>query len=80
MGRPDEIKAVPVRRPGRWIAAAIVLLLAAAAISSIVSAKGFQWHVVGQYLFDSRILHGALTTMNPQLPPDDPTVVGTVVA
>jgi polar amino acid transport system permease protein len=62
-GRPEEIKAVPVRRPGRWIAAAIVLLFAAALIRSIVSAQGFHWHVVGQYLFDSRILHGALTTI-----------------
>lgn len=28
----------------------------------------------------ARIVHDALTTMNPQLPADDPTVVGTVVA
>jgi len=28
----------------------------------------------------ARIVHGALTTMNPQLPADDPAVVGTVVA
>ena len=62
-GRPEEIRAVPVRRPGRWIAAAIVLLLAAAAIRSIVTAKGFEWHVVGHYLFDSRVLHGVWTTI-----------------
>ena len=62
-GRPDEIKAVPVRHPGRWIAAAIVLLFVAAAIRSVVSSQGFQWHVVGQYLFDSRILHGVLATV-----------------
>jgi polar amino acid transport system permease protein len=62
-GRPEEIKAVPVRRPGRWIAAAIVLVFAAAVVNSIVSAKGFEWHVVGHYLFDSRILHGVWTTI-----------------
>jgi polar amino acid transport system permease protein len=62
-GRPEEIKAVPVRRPGRWIAAAIVLLFAVAAVKSIVSAKGFQWGVVGHYLFDSRILHGMWVTI-----------------
>jgi polar amino acid transport system permease protein len=62
-GRPEEIKAVPVRRPGRWIAAAIVLWFAAAAIRSIVTSKGFQWNVVGDYLFDSRILHGMLATI-----------------
>ena len=29
-GPPEEIKAVPVRHPGRWIAAAIVAILVAA--------------------------------------------------
>jgi polar amino acid transport system permease protein len=62
-GRPEEIKAVPVRRPGRWIAAAIVLVLAAAAVKAIVTSSGFGWHYVGQYLFDSRVLHGMLTTI-----------------
>jgi polar amino acid transport system permease protein len=70
-GRPEEIKAVPVRHPGRWIAAVIVLLFAAALIRTIVSGagakgvpnSGFQWHVVGHYLFDSRILHGVLATI-----------------
>jgi polar amino acid transport system permease protein len=66
-GRPEEIKAVPVRRPGRWIAAAIVLVIAASIVRSIVTNtgpnKGFQWVWVGHYLFDSRVLHGALTTI-----------------
>ena len=62
-GRPDEIEAVPVRHPGRWIAAAIIIVIAASIIRSIVTAKGFQWSVVGHYLFDSRILHGALATI-----------------
>jgi polar amino acid transport system permease protein len=61
--RPEEIKAVPVRRPGRWIAAFIVLVVGASIVRSIVSNKNFQWHVVGQYLFDSRILHGVLVTI-----------------
>ena len=63
-GRPeDEIKAVPVRHPGRWIAAAIVLWFGAAAVRSIVTAKGFQWGVVGHYLFNSVILHGVVATI-----------------
>ena len=66
-GRPEEIRAVPVRHPGRWIAAAIVLLFSAAIIRSIVTNtgpnKGFQWVWVGHYLFDPRILHGVLTTI-----------------
>jgi polar amino acid transport system permease protein len=62
-GRPEDIKAVPVRRPGRWVAAAIVLLIAVAVVRSVISNPRFQWHVVGQYLFDSRILHGVLVTI-----------------
>ncbi len=62
-GRPEEIEAVPVRRPGRWIAAAIVLVIAASIVRSIITAKGFEWHVVGHYLFDPRVLRGMLTTI-----------------
>jgi polar amino acid transport system permease protein len=62
-GRPEEIKAVPVRRPGRWIASAIVLLIAASIVRSIVTNPHFEWHLVGQYLFDSRVLHGVLVTL-----------------
>jgi len=45
------------------VAAAIVLLIAASFIRSIVTNKNFYWHIVGQYLFDSRVLHGALVTI-----------------
>jgi polar amino acid transport system permease protein len=60
---PDEIKAVPVRHPGRWVAAAVVLLIAYALIRSIASNPRFEWGLVGDYLFDSRILHGLLVTL-----------------
>jgi polar amino acid transport system permease protein len=62
-GRPDDIKAVPVRHPGRWVAAAIVLIIAASLIRSIVTNKNFEWHLVGQYLTDPRILHGVPVTL-----------------
>ncbi len=54
--RPDDIKAVPVRRPGRWLAAFLVLLCAASFIRFVISDSAMQWYVIGQYLFDSRIL------------------------
>ncbi len=41
----------------------IVLLIAASIIRAIVTNPNFQWHVVGQYLFDSRILHGVIKTL-----------------
>ncbi|MGD1059145.1 MAG: amino acid ABC transporter permease [Solirubrobacteraceae bacterium] len=62
-GRPEDIRAVPVRRPGRWIAAAIVLVIAAALIRSVITSPGFQWSVVGEYLFDHRILEGLVVTI-----------------
>jgi polar amino acid transport system permease protein len=62
-GRPEDITAVPVRRPGRWIAAAVVLIIAASIVRAIIVNKHFEWHVVGQYLFDSRILHGVVVTI-----------------
>ncbi|MEA2200953.1 MAG: polar amino acid transport system permease protein [Solirubrobacteraceae bacterium] len=62
-GRPEDIRAVPVRHPGRWIAAALVLLLAVALVRSVASNPRFEWSVVGHYLFDQRILHGVLVTI-----------------
>ncbi len=61
--RPEDIEAVPVRRPGRWIAAAIVLVIAASIVRAVVTDKGFGWSVVGHYLFDPRVLRGMLTTI-----------------
>jgi polar amino acid transport system permease protein len=62
-GRPEEIKAVPVRHPGRWVAAAIVVIVAVAIINSVATNPNFHWNIVGQYLFDPRILHGVRVTI-----------------
>jgi polar amino acid transport system permease protein len=62
-GRPDDIRAVPVRRPGRWIAAAIVLVLAVTVAHSVLSNPRFEWSVVGHYLFDERVLEGVRVTL-----------------
>jgi polar amino acid transport system permease protein len=61
--RPDDIKAVPVRHPGRWLAAAIVLICAVAVANSMATNKRFEWGLVGHYLFDSRILNGVVGTI-----------------
>jgi polar amino acid transport system permease protein len=60
---PDEIEAVPVRHYGRWIAAGIVLLIVASLIRSAVTNDRFEWNVVGDYLFDHRILDGLRITL-----------------
>jgi polar amino acid transport system permease protein len=60
---PDEIEAVPVRHFGQWIAAGIVAILLAALIRSVATNPRFQWDVVGNYLFDSRVLNGLVKTL-----------------
>jgi polar amino acid transport system permease protein len=43
--------------------AAVVLLIGASIVRSIVTNPHFQWGVVGHYMFDSRILHGVVATI-----------------
>jgi polar amino acid transport system permease protein len=60
---PEEIQAVPVRHPGRWVAAVVIALLVAIIVDSVVTNPRFGWSTVGHYLFSSRILHGLLLTL-----------------
>ena len=62
-GRPEEIRAVPVRHVGRWVAGAIVLVVAVALINSVATNSRFEWSVVGSYLFDHRITSGLRITL-----------------
>ena len=55
--------AVPVRRPGRWLATAVVLGVAAALAKSVITNPRFQWGVVGDYLFAKPILDGLRLTL-----------------
>ncbi len=58
-----EIKAVPVRHVGRWLAAAAVLLLAVLVVRSAVQNPRFQWDVVARYLTAAPVLTGVLRTI-----------------
>ncbi len=60
---PEQIKAVPVRHPGRWVAAVIVLAVAVSVANSIVTNHRFGWGHVGHYLFDPRITGGVVVTI-----------------
>ncbi|MGE5286410.1 MAG: ABC transporter permease subunit, partial [Micromonosporaceae bacterium] len=62
-GPPEEIRAVPVRHPGRWVAAVVVLVLAAMLAHSLVTNPRFQWHIIGQYFLSSRVLAGLGVTI-----------------
>jgi polar amino acid transport system permease protein len=59
----DRIVAVPVRHPGRWVAAAVVLLVAAALAQSLATNPNLDWPTVGEYLFKDLTLRGIWVTV-----------------
>jgi polar amino acid transport system permease protein len=62
-GPPEEIRAVPVRHPGRWVAAAVVVLILLSIAKSVATNDNFEWGLVGDYLFDQRVLEGVVKTI-----------------
>jgi len=60
---PDEIKAIPVRHYGRWIAAALVVYLAVAIGWSVATNPNFEWGIVGDWLFSRRVLDALVVTL-----------------
>lgn len=59
----ELVDAKPVPRPGRWVSAIVVAILAAMAIHALVTNKNFQWQVVAQWLFSVSIMQGVLFTI-----------------
>jgi len=62
-GRPDRIRAVPVRHPGRWVAAAIIVVLVVQLVHWAATNPAIKWNVVGKYLFNDSILQGVQRTI-----------------
>lgn len=67
-GAPDDARLlsarlVPARHPGRWIAAAVLLVLAAMLAHTLVANPRFQWPEVRSYLLSSSILSGLELTV-----------------
>src|SRR5262245_17588367 len=69
---PEKIEAVPVRHPVQWVIAAVVAVIALALSKAAATTDNFHWDVVGDYLFDSRIIDGAVKTL-------ELTVLGMVI-
>ncbi|MFF5278288.1 amino acid ABC transporter permease [Streptomyces sp. NPDC000133] len=59
----DRLRIVPVRRTGQWVAAAVVLLLLALALNSVIRNDAFQWDVVGDYFTTASVLRGLGLTL-----------------
>ncbi len=61
--RPENLTVVPTRHPWRWVAIAVIAVLAAMFVNTLVTNSRFQLGLVAQYFFDSRILSGLLVTL-----------------
>jgi polar amino acid transport system permease protein len=62
-GGPEQIKAIPVRHPGRWVAAAVIAVLAVALVRSAATNPRFEWDIVGHYFFSHQVVHGLVVTL-----------------
>ena len=60
---PQPIKAVPLRHPGRWIAATVVVVILALFLWGAATNPAYGWDTYANYLFDKRIVSGAITTL-----------------
>jgi len=63
LGRPEDIRAVPVRHPGRWVAAIVTLVTVASVGWSFLTNPRAQWSVFGDWFFSQRVLDGVVTTV-----------------
>ena len=72
MAGSAELKAVPVRHPGRWVGAVVVIVLGAMFVHTVTVStvmRGgrrehrFEWNVVGRYFLSRSVLDGLLVTL-----------------
>ncbi|WP_369132617.1 amino acid ABC transporter permease [Modestobacter sp. I12A-02662] len=60
---PEQIRAVPVRHPGRWVAAAVITVLVAMFVHMLATNPVFQWQFMVDNMFSPPVLRGARTTL-----------------
>jgi polar amino acid transport system permease protein len=58
--RPGPINAVPVRHPGRWVAIAVIAVLAGMLIHLLVTNKAFEWRFVLEAMNQKPVINGFL--------------------
>lgn len=68
-----DLQVRPARHPGRWLGLAIVAVLAAMLVNTLLTNPRFEWDVVGQYFTGQSIILGVRRTI-------DLTVVTMVIA
>ncbi|ASN20032.1 amino acid ABC transporter permease [Arthrobacter sp. YN] len=60
---PELIKAVPVRHPGRWVGAAVILVLAVLGVQSLATNPNFHWETFALYVLDESVVRGVGWTL-----------------
>lgn len=60
---PEAIRAVPVRHPGRWVATAIIALLAAMFVHMLLTNPAFEWRFMVDNMFRPAVIEGVRTTL-----------------
>ena len=61
--RPERIEAKPLRHPGRWTLAVILVLLVVWFVIGAARNEAYGWDIYFQYLLDTRIAMAALHTI-----------------
>lgn len=61
--QPAAIDAVPLRHPGRWVGAAVILVLVGLFIYGAATNPAYGWSTYREYLFNERILLGVFNTL-----------------
>jgi polar amino acid transport system permease protein len=61
--RPEAIKAVPVRHPGRWVAAAVLAVLTLMFAHMLLTNPAFQWRFMSKNSFTAPVLEGVRATL-----------------
>lgn len=60
---PEQIRAIPVRHPGRWVAGVVVAFVVVAVAGSMATNKNFEWSVIRHYMTVGPILQGLVVTL-----------------
>lgn len=66
------VKVLPARHPWRWVATAVVAVVAAMAVNALVTNPAWEWPTVGEFLFSATILESMWLTVKL-------TIVGTAI-
>ncbi|MEV6607632.1 amino acid ABC transporter permease [Kutzneria sp. NPDC051319] len=56
-------RLVPLRRPGQWVSAAVVVVLVAMVVHTLFTNPRFQWPIVWRYFTTAPIMNGLVLTL-----------------